>query len=66
MAEEKPAGLDYDTFKQHQERYEREKKDKEDAEKWRHQEETRAQSRDKPKDEPPKKEPVPADHPFKK
>ena len=51
---------DYEKFRGNMDRYEREKKDKEDAERWRHQEEMRAASREKPK------EPVPAEHPFRK
>lgn len=58
--------LDYETFKQHQERYEREKADREDAEKWRQERERQKSSRDKEADPDKKKEPVPAEHAFRK
>ena len=56
---------EYEKFRGNMERYEKDKADREDAEKWRHQGATRSQSREKPK-EPEKKETVPAEHPFKK
>lgn len=48
--------LDYETFRQHQERYEREKADREDAEKW------RKHVADQATKKPEKKEPEPHKH----
>ena len=51
--------MDYETFRTHMDRYEREKADREDAEKWRTSQSERDQ---KPDPKPEKKEPDPHVH----
>ena len=67
MTDEAKSSLDYETFRAHTERYEQEKRDKEDATLWREHKAREAEGVAKRKTEPkvPEHEAEPAEHAFK-